>query len=147
MWPLLPTCFYVLNPTKLWTILNLIPYNSSGSSTECSIVVSSPQTLIKLILANNPECLCCHPPIKFYMHSKSQQFYNVLLMYLLNKYNFPVIYRFVSIVNTWWLYAVKLILVLAITKYFIFIKCILYFALVKYFNVKSDLYKYSTYKN
>lgn len=55
--------------------LYLIPYNSLEPSTEYGIVVSSPQTLVKLILGKNPQCLCCHPPIKFYMLSKSEQFY------------------------------------------------------------------------
>lgn len=72
---------------------------SSGPSTEYDIEVSSSQTLVKLILANSPQCLCCHPPKKVYMLSKFENF-TVLLMYLLNKYNFSVIYKLVSIVNT-----------------------------------------------
>lgn len=84
--------------TSLHLLLSLAPLDceqkphltsskSSGPSTEYGTEVSSSQTLVKLILANSPQCLCCHPPKKVYMFSKSENF-TVLLMYLLNKYNF-----------------------------------------------------------
>lgn len=70
---------------------HLTSCNSSGPSTEYGIEVSRSQTLAKLILANSPQCLCCHPPKKVYMLSKTENF-TVLLMYFLNKYNFSKLF-------------------------------------------------------